>query len=64
MYLDCLERLVEVVSVVRTALMDSISEVLEEGRDLSLLLLGVKKNTTIQQFHKLSKLFTNYIFGG
>lgn len=36
--LDCLEMLVEVVSVVLRAPMDSTSEVLEDSRDLSLLI--------------------------
>lgn len=52
MYLDCLERLVEVVSVVLTAPTESTSEVLEDGRDLSVLLLGVKGTL-------LTTVFTN-----
>lgn len=71
MYLDCLERLVEVVSVVLTAPTESTSEVLEDGRDLSLLLLGVKGTlvtTPFISFHKLSncshKLLLFFFFLG
>lgn len=42
-YLDCLEIVVEVVSLVLVAPMDSTSEVLDEGKDFSLLALK-KKN--------------------
>lgn len=37
--LDCLERVVEVVSLVLVAPTDSTSEVLDEGKDFSILAL-------------------------
>lgn len=42
-YLDCLEMVVEVVSLVLVAPMDSTSEVLDEGKDFSLLTLEKTK---------------------
>lgn len=42
-YLDCLEMVVEVVSLVLVAPMDSTSEVLDEGKDFSLLILDKTK---------------------
>ncbi len=38
-HLDCLERVVEVVSLVLVAPTDSTSEVLDEGKDFSILAL-------------------------
>lgn len=47
-YLDCLEMLVEVVSEVLRAPMDSTSEVLRDNRDLAVLLSKVKRKTGVE----------------